>query len=282
LPEPDHGPEDGPVHGPDPLADLALLALTALEAGALALGYVGSPGAVREKPEGLGPVSEADLAVDRLLRDRLLAARPGYGWLSEESEDGPARLGAGRVFVVDPIDGTRAFLAGERAWSHALAVVEAARVVAGVVHLPALGKTYAAARGHGATRNGAAIAASGRAALDGSRLLAAGSQLDARFWPGGAPRVERLFRPSIAYRLCLVADGTADGMVTFRETWEWDLAAGALIAAEAGAMVTDARGAAVAYNRAHPAVPGVLAAAPGVHRALLARLGAAAGEGSAP
>ena len=81
-----------------------------------------------------------------MLRRRLLAARPGYGWLSEESEDGPARLAAARVFIVDPIDGTRAFLAGERAWAHSLAVAEAGRVVAGVVHLPALGRIYAAAR----------------------------------------------------------------------------------------------------------------------------------------
>ena len=108
-----------------------------------ALGYFGRPGAVREKPGGHGPVTEADLAVDAMLRERLLAARPDYGWLSEESEDDPARLGAARLFVVDPIDGTRAFVAGQRFWAHSLAVVAAGEAVAGVVHLPMLGRTYA-------------------------------------------------------------------------------------------------------------------------------------------
>lgn len=262
---------------PEPDPDLALLEAAAHAAGALALGYAGRPNPAREKPEGLGPVTEADLAVDRMLHDRLRAARPGYGWLSEESEDGPARLGAERIFIVDPIDGTRAFIAGQRAWSHSLAVVAGGRVVAGVVHLPALGDTYAAALGAGARRNGAPIAASARTALDGAKLLATASQLDARHWPGGVPAVERLFRTSIAYRLCLVADGSADAMLTFRETWEWDIAAGALIATEAGAVVTDGSGAPLAYNRPRPGVDGVLAAAPAVHRAILARTQVAAG-----
>jgi len=262
---------------PEPDADLALLEAAAQAAGAIALGYAGRPNPVREKPGGLGPVTEADLAVDRMLRERLLAARPGYGWLSEESEDGPARLGARRVFIVDPIDGTRAFIAGQSAWSHSLAVAEGGRVVAGVVHLPALGATYAAALGAGARRNGAPVAASLRSGLDGARLLATSGQLDARFWPGGVPAVERLFRTSIAYRLCLVADGSADAMVSFRETWEWDVAAGALIASEAGAVVTDARGAPLAYNRPHPGVGGVLVAGPAVHRAIVSRTQVAAG-----
>ena len=259
--------------------DLALLEEAARAAGAIAVARMASPGEVREKPDGLGPVTEVDLAVDRMLRDRLLAARPGYGWLSEESEDWTARLAAGRVFIVDPIDGTRAYLAGERAWAHSLAVVEDGRVVAGVVHLPMLGKTYAAARGRGACLNGAPIRASDRTALDGARVLANAGQMDARFWPGGVPAVERLFRPSIAYRLCLVADATADAMLTFRATWEWDLAAGALMAAEAGAVVTDARGAALAYNRPHPVVDGVLVGAAAVHGALAARARVSAGGG---
>ena len=259
--------------------DLALLEDAARAAGEIALPRAASPGEVREKPDGLGPVTEVDLAVDAMLRGRLLAARPGYGWLSEESEDGAARLAAGRVFIVDPIDGTRAFLAGERAWAHSLAIAEGGRVVAGVVHLPMLGKTYAAARGRGAHLNGAVLRASTRTALDGARVLANAAQMGARFWPGGVPPVERVFRPSIAYRLCLVADGSADAMLSFRETWEWDLAAGALIANEAGATVSDARAAAIVYNRPRPVVDGVLAGAPAVHRALAARAHVSAGRG---
>lgn len=263
---------------PDP-DDLALLEEAAHAAGRIAVARVANPGEVRQKEGGLGPVTDADLAVDRMLRERLLAARPGYGWLSEESEDGPARLAATRVFIVDPIDGTRAYLAGERAWAHSLAVAEGGRVVAAVVHLPMLARTYAATLGGGARLNGAAIRASVRSTLDGARVLATAAQMDARFWPGGAPPVERMFRPSIAYRLCLVADATADAMLSFRDTWEWDLAAGALIAAEAGAVVTDARGAALAYNRPHPVLAGVLAGAAGVHRALAALAQVSAGGG---
>ena len=225
-----------------PEPDLALLEAVARKAGEIALGYVGRPNAVREKPDGLGPVTEADLAVDRMLRETLLGARPDYGWLSEESVGGADRLAARRVFIVDPIDGTRAFLAGQRAWSHSLAVAENGRVVAGVVHLPMLGKTYAAAVGQGARRNDSPISVSRRETADGARVLASAGHLADSYWPGGAPAVERMFRPSIAYRLCLVADGAADAMLAFRDSFEWDIAAGGLIAAEAGAVVTDARG----------------------------------------
>jgi myo-inositol-1(or 4)-monophosphatase len=258
LPAPDH-------------ADLALLEDAARAAGEIALAGAGRPGEIRDKPGGLGPVSEIDLAVDAMLRARLLGARPGYGWLSEETEDGPERQGARRLFVVDPIDGTRAFLAGQKAWSHSLAVVEDGRVIAGVIHLPMLGKTYAATRGNGARLNGSPISVASRTRLEGARLLASAGQLAAWFGAGSVPPVERLFRPSIAYRLCLVADGTADAMLNPRETWEWDIAAGALIAAEAGAAVTDARGGDLVFNRPRPAVDGILAGVPAVRAALAER-----------
>lgn len=254
-----------------PEPDVALLEAAAREAGALALDWVGKPNAVREKPDGHGPVSEADLAVDSLLRGRLTAARPDYGWLSEESEDGPRRLEAARLFIVDPIDGTRAYLAGQPTWALSLAVVEAGRPVAAVVFLPAFARIYAAAAGGGALRNDTAIAASARAELDGARVMATSSQLAAEHWPGGAPSVDRRFRPSLAYRLCLVADGQVDAMLTFRPTWEWDIAAGALIATEAGARVTDGDGAPLAFGQAQPLVPGVMAAGPRLHAELLAR-----------
>ena len=110
------------------------------------------------------------------------------------------------------------------------------------MHLPALGRTYAAARGEGARLNGAPIGASHRDEPAGARLLASANQMAPAHWPGGAPAVERLFRPSLAYRLCLVAEGAADATVTFRDTWEWDVAAGAVILAEAGAKITDRAG----------------------------------------
>jgi len=255
-----------------PEADRRLLEAAARAAGATALGYVGRPNPVREKPGGHGPVSEADLAVDRQLHETLLTARPGYGWLSEEGEDGPARLDAARVFVVDPIDGTRAFLAGQKAWALSLAVVEAGRPVAAVVHLPALGHTYAAAAGDGATLDGAPIAAAPAPPAEGARVLAPGNALDPSLWPGGPPPVERHFRPSLAYRLCLVAEGRFDAAFSFRDTWEWDVAAADLIAREAGAAVTTRAGDLPVYNRPNPWLPGILVAPPALHAALLARL----------
>jgi myo-inositol-1(or 4)-monophosphatase len=223
-----------------------------------------------DKP-GEGPVTEADLAIDRMLHAELGAARPDYGWLSEESEGQPDRASRERVFIIDPIDGTRAFIAGEPGWGPALAVAERGRVVAAVMHLPARGETFAAALGQGATLNGAPIHASGRAMLDGATALAASAQLKDALWPGGAPPVERHFRPSLAWRLCLVGQGRFDIMVTLRPAYEWDIAAGSLIATEAGAVVTDGAGAALAFNR-HPArAPGVIAAPAALHRALMAR-----------
>lgn len=253
------------------MTDVGLLSDLVREAGEMALARADAPGAVHHKPGGGGPVSEADLAIDRFLRERLLTARPDYGWLSEETEDDPGRLAASRVFVVDPIDGTRAFLAGQPTWAISAAIVEAGAPVLGIVHLPALSKTYVAERGGGATRNGRPIAPSARRELDGAQVLASSNQFTPEHWPGGVPAIDRQFRPSIAYRLCLVAEGRFDAMLTFRPSWEWDVAAGALIAAEAGAVVTDASGRPLAFNRPDPRVAGLVVGPARLHAALIAR-----------
>jgi myo-inositol-1(or 4)-monophosphatase len=255
--------------GPDPIAELALLVDAAEAAGHIALGHFRNDVETWEKP-GEGPVTEADMAIDRMLHAELRAARPDYGWLSEESESGHDRDQRERVFIVDPIDGTRAFIAGEEGWGVALAVAERGRVIAAAMHLPARSESFAASLGAGATRNGAPIRASARDALDGATALAASSQLRDEMWPGGAPPVERHFRSSLAWRLCLVGQGRFDVMVTLRDAYEWDIAAGCLIATEAGAKVTDGAGAALNFNR-HPArAPGVIAAPDALHRALMA------------
>ncbi|MBP7242992.1 3'(2'),5'-bisphosphate nucleotidase CysQ [Amaricoccus sp.] len=263
-------PDAAPVAGDD---DVSLLLEAARAAGEIALRHFRAGPKAVEKPGGLGPVTEADLEVDRMLRETLRAARPDYGWLSEESVDGPERLAAGRVFIVDPIDGTRAFASGQRAWAHSLAVAERGRIVAGVVHLPLLERSYRAAAGSGAWMNDAPITASPRTDLDDARVLATAAQLDPRHWRGGAaPRLERHMRPSLAYRLCLAAEGRFDAMLTFRDCWEWDVAAGDLIAREAGATVTTRAGAAAVYNNPRPLVAGMIVAGPALHAALLARI----------
>lgn len=256
-----------------PVNDLALLIEAARNAGDIARGYHGRDGLdVQLKPEDQSPVSEADLAVNVALERQLRAARPDYGWLSEESADDPARLSAQRIFVIDPIDGTRSFVAGERTWAHSVAVVEDGQPVAGVVYLPMMDKLYTATLGDGARLNGAPLQVSERVQTEGAEVLATRPNFEPRHWRGAVPDMRRNHRPSLAYRLGLVAEGRFDAMFTFRASWEWDIAAGALILAEAGARVTDRRGAALRFNNAVPQTDGVLGANPELHAAILDRL----------
>ena len=253
---------------PGPEDDLALLTEAALEAGKIATRFFRNDPQTWDKGND-DPVTEADLAVDRMLREELRAARPDYGWLSEETEDSAERLAHDRVFIVDPIDGTRSFVEGSTGWGHSLAVVEKGRPVAGVVYLPAQDKLFVAAMGTGARLNGETLRASAAATPETAEVLTTRPSLRPEHWPGGVPEVKRAYRPSLAYRIAAVATGRFDGMITFRKTWEWDIAAGILIASEAGARVTDASGAALVLNNPHPQVDGVLAAGPDLHRALM-------------
>ena len=255
---------------PDRADDLALLTGAAESAGIIAMRHFKGGYETWEKADK-SPVTEADLAIDVMLREELCGARPDYGWLSEESDGADDRDSRERVFIVDPIDGTRAFIAGEAGWGVALAVAEHGRVIAGAMYLPVRGETFAAALGQGATLNGMPINASGRVELEGAATLAASSQLKDELWPGGVPQVDRHFRSSLAWRLCLVGQGCFDIMVTLRAAYEWDIAAGSLIAAEAGAAVTDGDGAALMFNRHPRRAPGVIAAPAALHRALMAR-----------
>jgi len=250
--------------------DLALLRDAARAAGQIALRYWKQRPEVWDKGGSHGPVTEADLAVNSMLAETLRAARPDYGWLSEETPDTAERLQKHRTFIIDPIDGTRAFIAGEDSFSHSLAVAEEGRIVAAAVYLPALDQMYSASATSPATRNDAPIYASEQRGVEGASIVASKSNLKPEFWPGGVPDLKRSFRPSLAYRLCLVAEGRFDSMVAFRPTWEWDIAAGALIAARAGAVVTDAQGGSIGFNAADPRAPGVIAASLGLHTALLA------------
>ena len=253
------------------MSDLALLEKTAREAGEIARCFWREDPQVWDKG-GDDPVSEADFAVDRHLKARLLAARPDYGWVSEETEDDPARLSATRVFIVDPIDGTRSFVAGEKTWAHSLAVVENGEVTAAAVFLPVRDKMYLAARGDGATLNGERLTASARAGLSGATVLSPRVSFRAEFWKDGPPDVERHFRPSLAYRLALVGEGRFDAMLTLRPAWEWDIAAGALIASEAGGVVSDRLGGPLRFNSSARQTAGVVAAGAGMHGDLLDRL----------
>ena len=256
-----------------PASDLSLLIEAAEEAGRIATRYIGTPMEARDKPDGAGPVTEADLAVDAALAQILRAARPDYGWLSEETEDSADRLKAERVFIVDPIDGTRAFIDGDDIWAHSLAVAERGVITAAAIYLPMCDKFYTAAAGQGAALNGVPIRVTDRADLDGASLLASRPALAPELWRAGhAPQVTRAFRPSLAYRLSLVAEGRYDAMLTLRASWEWDIAAGDLILREAGAVTSTRRAAPLVFNNPDPRLDGVIAANPGLHSALHAAL----------
>ena len=255
-----------------PALDLALLTAAAREAGRIAMGFWKRAPKTWDKGGDEGPVTEADLAVNDMLKAMLLEARPNYGWLSEETPDDAARLGRESVFIIDPIDGTRAFIAGEDGFSHSLAVAKQGRITAAVVYLPALDRIYVASEVSEPLRDGAPMAVSPRDRLEGANILTNKASLDPSLWPGGVPDIDRSFRTSLAYRLCLAAEGRHDGMLTLRDAWEWDIAAGSLIAQRAGAVVSDRTGAAIRFNTASARANGVLCLAPRLHAEALARL----------
>ena len=232
----------------DAIAVRDLLLSAAREAGALALGYF-RPGertaAKVTAKEGGSPVTEADLAADSLLKRRLRNALPDAGWLSEETADDLGRLARRSLIVVDPIDGTRAFVIGDPRWAVSAALIVDGRPVAGIVHAPALGETYAAARGAGATFNGAPLSSAAwppRVAAGPKPLIEAmaanlGMSLEV------APRV-----PSLAYRLSLAARGAIGFALAAGNSHDWDIAAADILLEEAGARLIGASGERLRYN----------------------------------
>ncbi|WP_016744807.1 3'(2'),5'-bisphosphate nucleotidase CysQ [Rhizorhabdus wittichii] len=212
------------------------------------------------------PVCDIDLAADALLRERLMTIDPEAGWLSEETADSAERLNCVRVWVVDPIDGTRDYVRGREGWAVSIALVEGGRPVIGVLDAPARGEHWRAQAGQGATRNGVAVRASNRIELPGARV-------PADVLPRGDADLVTVAKPnSIALRIAMVAADEADLLATIRWGHEWDIAAAALIAQEAGATVTDALGRPLRYNSTKGEQFGVLATAPAIHADAVARL----------
>ena len=235
------------------------------EAGRIAHARCGTDFRRWDKAPG-HPVCEIDLEVDAFLRERLTELDPEAGWLSEETLDSSDRIERPRLWVVDPIDGTRDYLRGRPGWCVSVALVEDRTPLIGVLDAPARGEHWTARKGRGAWRNGERLRASGRTGLAGARVPA--DQL-----PGVDSDLVAVAKPnSIALRIALVAAGEADLVATLRWGFEWDIAAAALIAAEAGATVTGALGQPLAFNSASGEAFGVLAAAPGIHAEAAERL----------
>jgi myo-inositol-1(or 4)-monophosphatase len=238
--------------------DRALLVETVRAAGALALSMFRTE--VRNWTKGASsPVSEADIATNDLIEQKLRSATPDYGWLSEESADDSARLRRQRVWIVDPIDGTRAYLAGRDDWCVSVALVEGGSPLLAAVFAPATDEFFLAARGQGALCNDVPIRAAPGDALDFAKIA------------GPKPLVERLDRSrkdivlhprigSLALRLCRVADGRIDAAFAGGQSRDWDLAAADLIVHEANGKMTSLGGESILYNRAD-VTHGVLVAA---------------------
>ncbi|MEO0496182.1 MAG: 3'(2'),5'-bisphosphate nucleotidase CysQ [Pseudomonadota bacterium] len=230
--------------------DLELLAAAGEAAARIAMRYFGQAPQVWMKGDE-SPVSEGDLAVDAYLKDHLLTARPDCAWVSEETALDDSRLISKRAFIVDPIDGTRAYIGGDKIWGISIALVEAGRPVAAALVCPVLGETYLAASGFGAFVNGRRLARRADAkALPVAgpwRMRTALNEIETDIesqWPSHIP--------SLAYRLVMVANGQLRAAFARRDSHDWDIAAADLILAETGCELKDvARGgqaSAVTYN----------------------------------
>ena len=225
-----------PAYAPEYSDDLELLRSSAVAAGIIASSYFRRD--VKSWTKGNdSPVSEADIIVDRFLAANLLKARPTYGWLSEETADNPSRLDCDRVFVVDPIDGTRAFLRGEDCWTISLAVVEHGVSVAGVVFAPARNEMYEASLGGGVRLNGQPITRHRRAGAP--PLIPAPGAVHQEMQESGLNYTRGPSYPSLAYRLVQVATGKLDAAVARRGSQDWDIAGAAIILREAGLDLAD-------------------------------------------
>ncbi|MBL8895766.1 MAG: 3'(2'),5'-bisphosphate nucleotidase CysQ [Rhizobiales bacterium] len=258
------------MRAPDVIADIAddlEIALNAVaKASTLALDHWKRGPLHWDKSDG-SPVSEGDLAVDRMLREELESERPEYGWMSEETPDDLARLGKRHVWIADPIDGTRDFITGGIDWCIALALLEEGKPILAIVACPAREETFTARRGEGAYRDTQRLNMADNLNLGEATVIANRSVLaQLGKTSGGAPRL------ALSLRLCRIAEGRADATVATTPKHDWDLAPGDLMVREAGGRVSTAAGAPYLFNRRETRQPGLIAAPPRLHQDIVDKL----------
>ena len=257
---------------PDPSADTKLLVASLREAGEIARRYYGGKYKTWHKSYG-NPVSDADIEIDRFLKKNLLAQRPDYGWLSEETEDDLARRSRVRTFVVDPIDGTYGFLKQRPQFTIVAAVVEDGRPVSAGIYNPITDEMFEASKGLGAMKNGTRIFVSRRSGFDSAKMLAEKKLMDPARWANPWPEsLTAETRASVAYRMALVASGEFDATLSLTQKSDWDIAAGDLIVHEAGGVVTTRESDLLIYNRENVVHGSLICAGPQLHPRILARL----------
>jgi myo-inositol-1(or 4)-monophosphatase len=237
--------------------ELKLAEMAAREAGDIIMGLFGRDYRIEEKGKG-NPVTTADLEANRKIREVIQGRYPNDGWLSEEDKDNTDRLSASRVWIVDPIDGTKEFIEGVPQFAVCIGLVVDGQPVLGVVYNPAEDKLFRAAKGRGALLNGRPIHVSTREQMEGAFLLVSRSEPKRKFQPFmELCRLEPV--GSIAYRLARVAEGAGDATLTFRSVHEWDVCAAVMVVEEAGGVVIDGGGNRLVFNRPEPLRRGVVA-----------------------
>jgi myo-inositol-1(or 4)-monophosphatase len=259
------------LRAPEPIARASFrddLSAIVREAGALAAGIFG--GSFKSWTKGgSSPVTEADIAVDNFLRERLTRLVPDAGWLSEEAEDDRARLGANRLWIVDPIDGTRGFVEGKRDWAVSVALVEAGRPVAAALYAPMDDGLYLALAGEGTTLDGTRIAASAGTDLAGTRIAGPKRRVD-HIANELADVVAEPKIHSLALRIARVATGRIDIAFAGPDSHDWDLAAADLVVHEGGGLLTTLLGEKLVYNRAEPRHAALVATGQARHQRVIA------------
>ncbi len=252
------------------LSDLPLLESAVREAGSMALAMLKQGLTVWHKPDG-SVLTDGDLVIDEFLKSTLIKARPDYAWLSEESPDDLVRLTGKRIWIVDPIDGTRSYSKGGSSWNIGASLVENGRPLLSCVYHPQLGRFYSAALGQGATLNGEKLVlAEQQESLKGLRIMGSKS-LTSKCERYGTITVAAGDMPLLA-RFAMLASGELDATVSVGPKNDWDLAPGELLVTEAGGIVTDLRGNLFKYNQPSRQQPGLVAAAPSRHKALVKSL----------
>ena len=249
--------------------DAQLLFDTVRQAGELGRSLAGTSVECWNKPDG-SQVTVADLAINALIARALRPARPAYGWLSEETPDDELRLSHARIWIIDPIDGTRAFIEHRNEWCVAAALIEAGRPVAAAVYRPMEEEFYTAIAGEGARLNGKAMRASDSTTLHGARL--AGNRKALNNLSAAGVSGDQSGALPLQLRLAYVAAGRLDGAVSIGNRNDWDLAAGELLVLEAGGQVSDTQGGRYIYNRPQPWQQGLVAAGAQRHAAIIHHL----------
>jgi myo-inositol-1(or 4)-monophosphatase len=246
----------------DPQLEFAVA--TVRTCGEILLKYFQTNYAIRQKSKD-NPVTPADLEADKYLRETFTRRFPEDGWLSEETVDSPHRMSRKRVWVVDPLDGTKEFVKGLPEFAISVALVEDNSPRIAVIYNPARDDLFAAAKNVGAWRGGSIVKVSTRSELQGSRVFVSRSEhSDSLF---GSLQQSATLRSvgSIAYKLALVAAGEADISISMRPKNEWDVCAGALLVQEAGGVISDLDGNPLEFNRQNPLINGIIAANPSLH-----------------